>query len=321
MWSGYSPCVRRHLRGAEPEFVLPPERPNLFATLDHRAWLRDWFSWKRAVNRRFSHRVFARMAGQKSPSLLLLVIRGERSLTPRTTAAFIRALDLEPEEEAFFRLLVQLDAADKVEERNAIFLRIAASQRFKASRAIEGEGFRYLSHWYLPAIRELAACPGFQADPVWIARTLRPRIRPAEARAALDTLFALGMLVKSDDGEVTLADADLVTPHEVAGLAVHNYHRGMLARATDAIEAFRPHERHLGAVTVAVPNEKIPTLKAEIAAFQERVLALCDGIEAPSDRVMQLNLQLFPLSAQHTVAAAPAPAVGLTPSSDSMEPS
>ena len=40
----------------------------------------------------------------------------------------------------------------------------------------------------------------------------------------------------------------------------------------------------------------LATLKEEVAAFQERVLDLCD--EAPGDRVVQLNLQLFPLSAE-----------------------
>ena len=272
-------------------------RPDLFAFLDHRAFLADWFTWKKSTNRRFSHRVFSRLAGVRSPSLLLLVTKGDRNITPNTLPGFIKALSLDEEEASFFRLLVDLDAADMAEERTAIFQRIAASQRFRAAHPIEGESFRYLSRWYIPAVRELALCAGFQADAAWIAGVVRPAVTEQQAQEALDTLQALGMLTVGGDGSVEVTDATLATPHEIVGTAVHNYHQGMLTRSGDAITAFRPHERHLGAVTVAVPAHRVPELKAAVTAFQERFLDLCDGMEEDSTRVYQMNLQLFPLSA------------------------
>ena len=271
-------------------------RPDIFSSLDHRAFLADWFAWKKSTNRRFSHRVFSRLAGVRSPSLLLLVTKGDRNITANTLPGFIKALSLDEEEASFFRLLVELDAADVAEERTAIFQRIAATQRFRAAHPIEGESFRYLSRWYIPAVRELALCAGFQADAEWIAGIVRPAITREEAQEALDTLQALGMLAVADDGAVTVADATLATPHEVVGTAVHNYHQGMLARSSDAITAFRPFERHLGAVTVAVPAARVPALKAAVTEFQERFLDLCDGMEEDSTCVYQMNLQLFPLS-------------------------
>lgn len=275
----------------------PPPAPDLFSTLDHRKHLADWFAWKKQVNPRFSHRLFARLAGVKSPSLLLLVMQGKRNLTDTTLPGVCRAMGMDAEEEEFFTALVDLDAAIAPDERSRVFLRISAMRRFQAARRIEGEAFRYLSVWYLPAIRELAGCAGFRADPAWIAATLRPRVTVAEATEALDTLRALGMLRPGPDGELHAGDVTLATPHEVAGLAVHNFHKGMLARAVEAIDAFRPTERHLGAVTVAVPESLVPRLKKEIAAFQEHLLDVCDGAGAPGERVMQINLQMFPLSA------------------------
>lgn len=274
--------------------ATPP--PDLFTYLDHRKWLGDWFTWKKEANPRFSHRMFARRAGHKSPSLLLLVVQGKRNLTAKTTTGFIRATGLDAEEARFFRLLVHLDAADRAEERNEIFARIAASQRFQAARRIEGESFAYLSQWYLPAIRELASLPGFRADPEWIARTLHPPIRTSQARAALASLQALGMLEIDADGRAVVHDATLATPHEVAGLAVHNYHRGVLQRAEAAITSVRPHDRQLGAVTVAIPSSEVGALKAEVAAFLERFLDRCEKMDAPADCIYQLGAQLFPLT-------------------------
>ncbi len=269
--------------------------PNIHSYLDYRRFLRDWFANKKAANPRFSYRGFARRAGQKSPSLLHHVIDGKRNLTPATTEAFARAMKLKVAEAAFFSYLVQLDQAKTSSERNRAWTLISATRRFRDARHIEGEGFEYLSHWYYPAIRELAHRPDFQANADWIAANLRPTITVAKARRALEALQSMQLLVE-EDGETRPAEASVVTPHEVAGLAVHNYHQGMLARATEAIDGFEPEERHFGGVTVAVPAALVAHLKEEVAAFQERLLDLCDNTEQPADVVYQLNLHLFPLS-------------------------
>ncbi|RME27437.1 MAG: TIGR02147 family protein [Deltaproteobacteria bacterium] len=276
--------------------AMTDPRPDVFSYLDHRAFLGDWFAWRKRVNPRFSHRLFARLAGVKSPSLLSEVVKGRRNLTATTTASFARAMSLDPEEAAFFAMLVDLDRARNDDERNGVWERISAARRFQTARRIDGEAFRYLSRWYLPAIRELATSPHFRPEPSWIARHLRPPITPEQAADALDTLQALGMLVPDADGRLHVADVTVVTPHEVAGLAVHNYHRGMLRRATESIELFRPAERHLGGVTVAIPAALLPRLKEELTRFQEHMLDLCDSAEGERQRVIQIGLQLFPLS-------------------------
>jgi uncharacterized protein (TIGR02147 family) len=258
--------------------------------------LDDWFRSKKQNNSRFSYRVFARRAGQRSPSLLHHVIDGKRNLTGPTTDAFCRAMDLNREQADFFTFLVQLDQARNTEERNRAWERISATRRFRAARQVEGEGFRYLSHWYYPAIRELAHRPDFKADPAWIAATLQPAITVPQARKALEALISMGLLIQDEDGDVVPSEASVVTPHEVAALAAFNYHQGMLARAVEALEVVAGDERHYGAVTAAVPMSLIPRLKREIAAFQEKILDLCDAETDDAEAVYQMNLQLFPLS-------------------------
>lgn len=273
----------------------PIPLPSVFDFLDFRKFLADWFAAKKSVNPKFSHRMFARLAGQKSPSLLHHVIAGDRNLTAPTVDAFTRAMKLAPQEARFFGLLVALGQAETNAERNDAWERISAIRQFREARRIEGAGMEYLNHWFYPAIRELAYRPDFRADPEWIARTVRPQISAARARKALEGLVAMGML--REEGErLVPADGSLVTPHEVAGLAVYNYHQGMLERAQEAMRAFAPSERHFGGVTVAVPQSLVARLKEEVASFQERILFLCDTAPEPKDRVYQLNLQLFPLS-------------------------
>lgn len=271
------------------------DKPDLYKYLDYRAFLRDWFQFKKRSNPRFSHRAFARRTGQKSPSTLSDVMEGRRNLTPATMEAFCTALGFNAEEEGFFILLVHLDRAKDNEERNRVYERISATRRFKEARRIEGEGFRYLSHWYYPAIRELAQCVQFQRDPKWIASNLTPSITPAQAQKALEELLDMGLL-EEVDGEIRAIEGSVVTPHEVRGLAAHNYHQGYLSLAIAAIDRFRPAERHFCGVTASVPRTLIPRLKREMNEMQERLLELCNHPDGEETEVIQLNLNFFPLS-------------------------
>ena len=270
--------------------------PNIYAYLDYRGFLSDWFDAKKLRNPRFSHRAFVARTGQRSPSLLADVIAGRRNLTAAGLEGFLRALSLRTGEARFFGLLVQLDQAETPSEKNAVWVNIMASRRFREARRIEGDSVRYLSHWLHPAIRELANREGFRDDAAWVASQIRPRVTVREARQALDLLFELELLVRHEDGRVSHGGGSVVTPHEVAGLAAINYHQGMLERAAQAIHEVEPEERHFLAVTVSAPPSLIPRLKEELNAVQERILEMCANAEPPAEQVLQFNLHFFPLS-------------------------
>lgn len=275
---------------------MATDLPSVYTHLDYRAYLAAWFEAKKALHPKYSHRAFVQRTGQRSPSLLSDVIAGRRNLTAAGIEGFQRALGLRPAEATFFARLVRFDQAETLREKNDAWVDIMASRRFREARRIEGDSVRYLSHWIHPAIRELANREDFRDDEAWVASQIRPRITARQARQALDLLFELALLERTADGRVTHGGGSVVTPHEVAGMAVHNYHRDMLERATHAIDEFGPGERHFLGVTVSAPPSLIPTLKEELNAFQERVLELCANAEPPAEQVLQFNLHFFPLS-------------------------
>lgn len=269
--------------------------PHVYAYLDFRAFLSDWFDAKKATNPRYSHRAFVAKTGQRSPSMLADVIAGRRALTAAGLDGFVNALGLKGEQARFFRLLVEFEQAPTPEEKNHALTDILSTQRFREARKLEGAGFEYLSTWYLPAIRELANRDDFRDDPAWVAKQLRPPISKRDAAKALELLFELELLVRDGD-TITHGGGSVVTPHEVTSLAVQNYHRGMLELAGSALHEVDAAQRHFLGVTVSVPPELIGELKAELNAMQQRLLELCAGSESPADQVFQFNLHFFPLT-------------------------
>jgi uncharacterized protein (TIGR02147 family) len=269
---------------------------DLFSFLDYRAFLSRWFDARKEQNPRFSHRWFARLAGQKSPSLLLQIIQRKRNLTEATARSFAEAMKLDGAETAFFLALVDLDQAETDEARTDAWTRISAERRFRAARRIDGEAWTYLSSTRLPALRELASLPGFREDPRWIAAAMRPELSAAEAKQGLEVLQSLGLLVRDATGQLRPTDVSVVTAREVGTLAVHKYHRDACERARDAVSAVSAAERHFLGLTVSIPPELMGVLKQELNAVQARLLDLCDANPGLKRRVVQINLHLFPLS-------------------------
>lgn len=275
--------------------------PSVYEYVDYRAFMRDHFAASKKLRAQYSFRFLARRAGFTSSNFLKLVMDGARNLGPAAVEKVAHALKLGAEESEFFGNLVTMNQAQTVAERNRAFERVAANRRFRAAKKLDGPLFEYLSHWFYPAIRELAARTDFDPDPAWVAAQIVPKISTKQARAALVTLENLGLLVKDERGRLVRGDASLTTGHEVRSVVVPAYHLQMIERAGAAVEAFVPEERDVSALTVCIKESSLLDLKAKIRRFREEMLDRCDSEEAP-ERVYQLCIQLFPLSSATPVA-------------------
>lgn len=270
-------------------------KPDLFAYLDYRAYLGDYYRAAKQHTRAFSYRYFSKKAGYASPNFLKLVIDGKRNLGPDSVPRFAKALGMSAEEKRFFGHLVAFDQAETPEERAEAYERVAGFARFRNARRIDASYIDYLSHWYYPAIREMSARPDFDEDPVWIATQLIPPITVDQAQRALDVLLDLGLLTRDEDGTLHRGDVAWTTGHEVRAFAAGNYHRQMMERAGASIELVERKRRHLNAQTLCVSLETALDIKQRVIELCERTAALADDDDRP-EVVYQLNIQFFPLS-------------------------
>jgi uncharacterized protein (TIGR02147 family) len=266
----------------------------VFSYLDYRAFLRDYYL--RGKERgRLSFRSFSRRAGLRSPNYLKLVMDGDRNLTDAMAERFAAAIGLPHDAASYFCELVRFGQAKTVVERAKHHQKLTGFQRYREIRPLEAAHAAYHATWYLPAVRELAARPDFREDPGWIARTLWPSISFDAAQKALETLLELGLLVRGPDGAVRQGDPLLSTGPEVMSLNVARYHQAMLERAAASIEEVPAAERDISSLTLCLGADGIRRLKDRLRAFRRELLEI-SSLEAHPQQVVQLNLQLFPLS-------------------------
>lgn len=273
---------------------------DVFKYRDYRAFLAAYYEHKKPAG--LSYRGFAKLAGLGAPNYLKLVIDGQRNLSAEMAERFARACKLNADATEYFKVLVALGQAKDDAERNVQTEKLAKFARFRASQRLDLAQKDYHSTWYIPAIRELVACPGFVEDPEWIAATLRPAIAPKQAAHALSVLTQLGMVERGDGGKLEQSTRAVSTGAQATGLYVRNYHAQMMERAALAMQEIPAAERDISALTLSVSEQTFAEVQRRLIALRSELCALCDSDPNPT-KILQLNLQLFPLS--HSVNQPP----------------
>jgi len=278
---------------------------NVYGYADYRAYLRDFYASQKAKSAAFSHRAFSRRAGLRSSNYLSLVMKGERDLSSQMAPRFAKACGLAKRDGEFFCDLVAFCQAKTTEEKQRWQERLARFRQFREAHQLFGEQTAYHSNWYMPAVRELVALPGFIEDPSWIAANLEPPISERQAAEALATLCKLGLLMRNADGKLQQAQALVTTGPGPLGHHIFVYHQAMLDLAKRALDHLPRTERDVTSVTLCLAEADLPRVKQRLKELRQELLQLAELTPAP-ERVVQLNLQLFPLSRR-------APAAGAAP--------
>lgn len=265
---------------------------DIYEHTDFRAYMRAWFESKKG---RPSIRGFAKRAGC-SPAAISSVLGGTRDLAPALAEQFCTIAQLDPEQRAYFRDLVEFDQTPTRPLRRAALDRIMAVRRFKGAQRDVDTAFLLFSRWYVTAILELSRCDDFRPDPDWIAARLRPPITPAEAAEAVQALIAQRALQPDETGALKPSALVWATDREVdrvTSVTLAPYHREILARASEALD-FAPEERHFSTLCFAVPVSEVQEIKHAIGRFVEGLAGRYGT--TPGDQVFQLSVQLIPLS-------------------------
>lgn len=269
--------------------------PDIFRYADYRQFLKDWWSWKKRSSRTASFRSFAMKAGS-APSLLKDIIEGRRRLTSDTVAKFTPALGISDAESSYLALLARFGNARNVAEKNQAFAEMSKIRRRMFLKFLPPDKYALWTSWYHASIRELAGLEDFQEDADWIAHRLQPPISVRQAKDALALLLRTGLLHRDDRGRLRPADPAVSTEYETPNPLVRHFNQEMIGLALTAPERFDPSEREIGGLTLGLSNECYERIKERIRIFKEEILAMVVEDPRGSERIAQLNIQLFPLS-------------------------
>ncbi len=269
---------------------------SVYGYTDFRAYLKDYYAFRKDGRRGYSYRSFSKAAGFSSPNFLKLVIEGQRNVGPEALENFVRALRFKPQMADYFRALVRMNQAKTDEEKQHWFEELRRLIPNAKRRLLEAEGLKYLSHWLYPVIREMVSLPEFRDDPYWIARRINGPATIPEISSALQFLKKEGYIQRRDDGTWEQQDNMVISSDEVKSLAIRNYHRQMVDLAKETLDILPVEEREFGALTFILPEEALDELKFRLKSFRQELhsWAVQAAQDTRKDTVVQLNFQMFP---------------------------
>ncbi|MBF0492419.1 MAG: TIGR02147 family protein [Deltaproteobacteria bacterium] len=257
--------------------------------------MKELFAFKKQESATFSFRNFSRLAGLKSSNFLKLVMDGKRNLSPQSIHQVAKAFKLPKGEADFFETLVFFNQAQNMEEKKNYYERIQKFQRYKEAKPLDASQYVYFSNWYFVALRELVLLMDFKEDPRWINKKLGTRINPDEIKRAIRILLEIKLLTRDKQGRLQQCEEKISTSPEMGALAIINYHREMIAKASASIEESKTVHRDLSALTVAISKEQYDKIRRKMDELREEIHELSTQSSA-RQAIYQINFQIFNLT-------------------------
>jgi uncharacterized protein (TIGR02147 family) len=166
----------------------------------------------------------------------------------------------------------------------------------RSSAVLRRNQYTYFSQWYHPVVRELVTQQDFRSDYARLARSVNPAITIRQARASVQLLLALGLVQKDGKGRLRQSDTAITTGEQYTSLAVRRFQKTAAGLAAEALERVPKEARDISTLTAGVSAAGFARMREEMARCRRR-LAQIASEDNPADRVYQLNMQLFPVSA------------------------
>ncbi len=270
--------------------------PSLFDYFDYRDFLHDYYWFHKKKNPAYSYRLFARKAKLGSPNYLKLVVDGKRRITDRTIYQFTRGLDLNRDEEKYFRELVmyqEVSDPDSKELHLRSLLKYQEKQR--TPTLLKADRIKFVLDWYHAVIRELVTTSDFKEDFQWIAKRLGNKITETQAKESIELMLRLQILKRNSEGKLEQNEPLLTSSDEVPSHILRSLHRTYLRKAINSIFSVPIDKRELSGLILALPQSKIKEIKNEIKEFRKK-LNRKYGLEKCGEDVFFIGLYLFPIS-------------------------
>jgi uncharacterized protein (TIGR02147 family) len=267
--------------------------PDVLGYLDYRVYLKDWYDARKRREKGFSYRILAREVGYRSHAFFSLVLQRRSNISIEVAMGFADCIGLKGKEREYFLLLVSCNQEEAPSQRRIMFQRLQKLNGTPATQLREDQD-AFLASWRHAALREMLGIDPFQGGEAQWGERMVPAATAREVRDSLDLLLGLGLAHRTARG-IVRTDPRLVTGTTYTESATRGFMRQVHDLGGEALERFPRSDRHHGWATLSVSAATLETMRAELRALVQRFLTLAEE-DVSADRVMQLNLEFFPLA-------------------------
>jgi uncharacterized protein (TIGR02147 family) len=268
---------------------------SLFDYLDYRQYLREFFEEKKRENTGFSHRSLMEKLSLQAPGHMLFIMQGKRRLTSSIALRLASYLKFSKKESRYLLSLIRYSDAKTPAEKQYAFEELLQLRQHSSSLVAPG-AYRFYEKWYYSVVRAVLDVERISDDYQKLAALMRPSITASQAREAVDLLLELNMIRRDENGVLRPTQSSISTGDEWQGAVIHNLQRQFIEMSKEALDRFDKKERDISNLTVTVSEQSYAIIKKKVAELRSQILTMACAEQAP-EKVLQVNIQLFPLTA------------------------
>lgn len=270
--------------------------PNIFDYTDPHQFLKDAWTEKKQKNSSFSLRAWARKLGFENNSPLSLMLAGKRPIPKKYLPHFAENLSLNARESLYLETLIDLSRSKTPREREFYLERLKSLSPRPALNVQEIDSIKFGRDPLHAMILEMTYLPDFQPDPKQIQSRLLVKATIPEIEAAIDRLLTLGLLIRTDDGQLKKTHVHLHIHPKGADQMVQDFHRNCTKVALDINLSVPPAGRELSTFILNMGNASLPRAKEKIQEFVQNFIREFESQPGYSEETFQFMVQLFPLT-------------------------
>src|SRR3954471_1697029 len=162
--------------------------PNLYAYLDYREFLKDYYQERKNASPVFSYKSFANKAGFKTKSFLKMVIIGKKNLSEESLQKVAKALKLDAKATSYFEDLVAFNQAKSLKLRNQLLEKLLVHKVSGVGKVINQAQYEFYSQWFHNTIREMLPSLDFTGDYDKLGKMLFPAVSEKDARRSVELM-------------------------------------------------------------------------------------------------------------------------------------
>ena len=257
------------------------------------AWLAAVLESKKQHQKTFSIRLLAKQLKIKSPSLITMVLRGERQPSIELVHKIAAYLKLSATETKFLEALVGLQRAVNVSEQTRYTTSIRRMRPSSTKITYRMDAIEMMTKWYAVVILEMTWLKDFEENIKKIKEQIGSIVTEEMVAEAIAGLKKHNLVEVDSKGTIRKV-ADLIrSTVNIPSLAIRSFHKQVLLRAHAAIDTQSIDERYYTTLTIAIPQSKIKLAGTLMSRFRDEFMAEMTGDKLQPEEIYHLSMQFF----------------------------
>lgn len=265
----------------QKQTTAPYSRPHIADFESPREFVAAMIGYHKKTDPRFSILSATRGLRKVSPTLVTLILKGQRQLTLERADEFAKFLKLSAAEKSYLKVWLEQKDPNSTNHKKPE----TKNNRKEVSSHI-------LSDWINVYVKDAFEIPAIQASPELLFRQLANLGSPKRIEKSLQFLLREGHLRKTLEGKIVPDTPLTVTDPQIPSQKIRNFHKGALGLAKSALDSHPAHERYANTLILTMDPEKYQELVQMIQEFAERLKDF--AAHTSGSRLYQVLVNLSP---------------------------